>query len=212
MPPPHLYIIHPALERMPHLLEWLGSVENLLRSEVAWNEWSIHRIECDLQAKFDVPTQSDRIRRFPGSVIAIQKVRAADLGRLEAMLKGESTVYKIAPACSEDIWIACESARASYLDGHPLISLRELVAYLIICKLIRYKMWGGESLNKNFMWSDDLPKGGFPKEVVESRVVVEVADVLYGCGILSRKESQGQYKYASRRCSSCECHTEFEVI
>ncbi len=57
-------------------------------------------------------------------------------------------------------------------------------------------MWGGTSLNKNFLKASDLPKGGFPKEVVSDRDVQNVADTLYNAGLLSGKKSQGRMKYA----------------
>ena len=51
------------------------------------------------------------------------------------------------------------------------------------------------SANKSFLWSDDLPKGGFPKDLVEPRRVLEMANELERVGLLQSKTSCGCRKF-----------------
>jgi len=95
-----------------------------------------------------------------------------------------------------DIRLACEEARRGYEDGEPRIPLFELIAYLIISKLAKQDKWGGTALNKNFLWAEDLPNGGFPKGICAKRDILQVADSLFNAGLLVRKTSLGKLKYA----------------
>jgi hypothetical protein len=196
MPLPHLHVFHPAIRVAPHLPEWLGSVEGLLRADATWDGCTFHRLVFDEQAAFDVPTAVDFVNRSRGPVIVIQKVQARLLDRFRSMVQRRVSIYPLSPSCAEDIWQACESARQAFEDGDPRISLRELIAYLIIRKLERQGKWGGTALNKNFLGADDLPKGGFPKECSNTREILQVADVLYNASVLSGKLGDGQTKYA----------------
>ncbi len=193
---PHLHLYHPPETVAGYLLDWMADVEQALRSDANWDNCQRSRTVYDVQAGFDVPTEVDRVRRNPGPVIFIQKVQRRRLERFRDILQREVSVYVIAPTCPTDILDACEEARRGYEDGEPRISLRELIAYLILAKLARQDKWGGTSRNKNFLWGSDLPKGGFPKNVVDDRDVLQVADALCNAGVLTRKRSQGKMKYA----------------
>ena len=125
----------------------------------------------------------------------IQKVQAGLLARFRGAVQREVAVYPIEPKCSMDIRLACEEARRGYEDGEPRIPLFELIAYLIIAKLARYDMWGGTALNKNLMWAEDLPNGGFPKGICTKRDILQVADSLFNARLLIRKTSKGKLKY-----------------
>ena len=84
----------------------------------------------------------------------------------------------------------------SYEDGEPRIPLREVLAILIIKKLVANDCWGGIAKNKCFMWAHLLPKGGFPKDLADNREILNVAHMLVTYDILSMKKSQGKTKYA----------------
>lgn len=199
MPLPHLHIFHPPESRLPGITQWLAETQDLLHGDSRWDGCAFRRVEYDLQASFDVPTQSDIIRRNSGPVILIQNVQSSVRNRLESILAREVSIYSVHAVCTEDIWQACETARQAYEDGEPRIPLHEAIAFLILKKLERMDKWGGKSANKAFLWSDNLPKGGFPKDLVEARDVLNVADVLHTRGILDKKMSQGQIKYALAR-------------
>ncbi len=195
MPVPHLHILHPPETRLPGVASWLAELEELLRDEPTWDDCVFHRIVYDEQASFDVPTAVDLVRRSPGPVILLQKVQTSVRERFEAMLGREAMVYVINGGCAEDVWSACEAARKEYEGGEPSIPIREAIAFLILRKLERQGKWGGTN-NKNFLWSRNLPKGGFPKDIVEPCMILDAAEALVRAGVLQVKTSQGQRKYA----------------
>jgi len=196
MPLPHLHLYHPPQCVAGYLLEWIAEVEKALRGDANWDGCAFRRVAYDAQAGFNVATEVDWVRRNLGPAIFIQKVQSRLFSRFREILRRDISVYAISPTCDEDILGACEEARRGYEDGEPRIPSRELVAYLILAKLARQDKWGGMSLNKNFLWEYNLPKGGFPKDVVDDRDVHQVANALYRAGILTRKTSEGQTKYA----------------
>lgn len=195
MPLPHLHILHPPEHRLPGVTNWLGELQQLLRDEAAWDGCEFHQIKYDDQAAFNVPTAFEIITRNPGPVVLLQKVQARVRERLEEMLQRKVKVYVVNAGCTEDVWEICDTARQEYEAGEPTVPLREVIAFLIIRKLEGQDKWGGMN-NKNFLWSRDLPKGGFPKDIVEPREVIHVAEALVRADVLQLKTSQGQRKYA----------------
>ncbi len=165
------------------------------KADVNWDKCKTRLAQYDENAAFDVPTQFDLVRRAPGPVIFIQNVQAKLRARLEAMLRRKAIVYVIALRTADELWAVCETARQAYDDGEPRIPQRELIAYLIVRKLERQDKWGGTSLNKAFLWSENLPKGGFPKDI-GNREIFDVAAELDRYGIVTSKVSNGHKKFA----------------
>jgi hypothetical protein len=196
MPLPHLHLYHPPPCRAGYLLGWIAEVEEALHGDANWDGCAFRRVAYDAQAGFNLATEVDLVRRNLGPAIFIQKVQSHLLTRFREILRRDISVYVISATCPEDILGACEEARRAYEDGEPRIPSRELIAYLILAKLARHGMWGGTSLNKNFLQASDLPKGGFPKDVVNDRDIQGVADALYNAGLLTGKTSGGRMKYA----------------
>jgi|GEM_PF-3537225 len=196
MPLPHLHIFHPLEERLPGITIWLAAVQSLLQSDANWDGCEFHRTIYNSQASFEFSTAFEKINKNLGPVILIQKVRRIDYTRLHGAVSRKASVFQISCSCEEDILQVCEDAREAYERGEPLVPNRELVAYLIIRKLIKQDKWGGTSLNKSFLWSDDLPKGGFPKDYCDKRLIMDTAEALRQNGILTTKESENQRKYA----------------
>ncbi|HEV2970233.1 MAG TPA: hypothetical protein VGY55_09600 [Pirellulales bacterium] len=193
---PHLHIFHPSESVAGYLVPWLAEVEALMLSDTNWDACVRTRTQYNQQAGFDIGAEVGRVRRSPGPVVFIQKVRSDLLNTFRLRVQREISVYSINATCALDIWRTCEQARAAYEDGEPRIALRELIAYLIVVKLAKMDKWGGTSLNKSFLWASDLPNGGFPKGLCSNRDILQVADALLGAGVLTRKKSQHQTKYA----------------
>lgn len=196
MPVPRVYILHPREDRLPGILGWLAEAEGCALKQPEWDGCRFVRIEYDAKASFDVPTISDRIRREPGPVILIQKVQHKTRSRLEAIVGRVADVTCAAIADGTEAWGLIEAARQGYEDGQPHIPLLEMLAYKIVRKLATMDMWGGLSKNKDFLWEEDLPSGGFPSQWADRRQILDVADVLRREGVLNVKTSQGQSKYA----------------
>jgi hypothetical protein len=187
--------MHPPERRWPGITGLLAAVEGILRGEAKWDGCTVRRVEYDDQGSFDIPTQVDLVRRAPGPVIIIQKVQARVIERFKNTLHRAAMVYHVPVGSAEDLWGACEEAFNAYEYGEPRIYLRELVGFLIVRKLDRLGRRGGSN-KKGFLWADDLPKGGFPKDLVSARDVNDVAAELVRVGVLETKLSMGQKKFA----------------
>jgi hypothetical protein len=196
MPLLNLHILHPPESRIPGISAWMAEVQTLVSNDAKWDGCKIRRSEYDSQGSFIVATEGDLIRRNPGPVVVIQKIQAKLREKLVAMLPRDICVYHVPVTCAEDFWQAIETARAAYEDGEPKIPLREAIAYLILKKLERHDYWGGGSANKAFLWTANLPKGGFPHDIVDQQMVLAVAIELERVGLLQSKNSCGQRKIA----------------
>ena len=199
MPLPHLHILHPPESRLPGIGQWLAEVQSLLQVEADWDRCVVRTASYYERASIHVPTQTDLIRRNLGPVILIQNVQGLVRDRMELLLSRETCIYCIEASCAEDIYAACDTARLQYEDGEPRIPVREALAFLIVRKLAMMDRWGGTSVNKNFLWAEDLPKGGFPKDLLERREILDIAEALVKFGVLTYKTSSGQRKYALER-------------
>lgn len=196
MPLPHLYILHPPENRLPGIASWLAKVEQLLKADASWDGCLLHQGEYDDQASIDVHREVTRVTKQPGPVIMVQKVQTRQYDMLKQRLSRRALVYLVNVMDSTQLFSACEEAKRSYENGEPSIPLRELIAYLIIRKLDRQGKWGGVALNKNFLWREDLPKGGFPGDIVNKRDIFDTAEALLREGVLTDKTSEGEQKLA----------------
>lgn len=195
MPLPWLYILHPQERYLPGITKWLTEVDARVKADPSWDGCVIKPLEYDDQAGFYVPTVVGLVKRRPGPVILIQKVRRSLRERLEAILRRSARVLCVPVSNTDDLWMVFQEARQSYEDGEPRISRREVVAYLIVRKLAALHKWGGKSSNKAFLWSEDLPKGSFPKDIATDREIIDIANMLAREGVLVTKQSQGKPKY-----------------
>jgi hypothetical protein len=132
----------------------------------------------------------------PGPVVLIQKVQHGARQKLEDLVSRVAQVISSNVWDADSLWSVLEAARAGFEEGHPLISVRELIAYRIVRKLAAQGKWGGEAKNKAFLWAEDLPNGGFPSEFTNRREILDVAQMLVSLAVLTTKTSQGQVKYA----------------
>lgn len=196
MPVPILHIFCPREERLPGIGQWRADLAALFKGDVTWNNCVVRVVEYDAQAAFDVPTESDFIRRNPGPIILLQKVQKRYRERLDAFVGRTVSVHVTEVTCVEDLWQICDIARLQYEGGEPKVPLREALAYLIVRKLERLGKWGGTSLNKNFLRSPDLPKGGFPKDILVPSEILDIAEQLVRFNVLTAKTGDNERKYA----------------
>lgn len=196
MPLPRLYILHPPESRLPGVTAWLATAEARAGTLVEWNGCKFVREVYRDDASFNVPTVYGKIKAEPGPVILIQKVQFKCRDGLQKMVERIAQVTVAEVWNVENLWAIMEAAHLGYMEGHPLIPVRELLAYRIVRKLAAQDKWGGEAKNKAFLWEEDLPNGGFPAEFSEKREILNVANRLASVGILTTKTSQGKTKYA----------------
>lgn len=190
MPIPRLYILHPPEQRLPGITMWMAAAQSRMAESSDWDGCTVTPREYDLQAAFNVPTISDLILQDPGPVVVIEKVQQSLRSRLEAIVASKVVLTCAAVAGEDDLWRILETAREQHEDGLPRIPLREVIAYLILRKLAAQGNWGGQAKNKAFLWVDDLPNGGFPKDICDRRKILDVAHRLCNEGILVMKEGK----------------------
>ena len=89
---------------------------------------------------------------------------------------------------------ACVEAHRS---GHPRVPLRLVAAVQVIAKLMRHGYWGGEALNRAFLWLDGLPNGGMSADVAPH--ARDLALELVNRGLLKSKQSNASLKVALKR-------------
>ncbi len=197
MPLPRIYIYHPpeTLHGYEHLVPWLAELVQLMQRDVKWNDCEVIPIQLDDQLGLSVSSEVRRIKSNPGPAVFVHKVQRRNYNDLSTKLQRVVKIYSAEAATSaSDIFVACEQARAEYEGGEPLITKRELVAYLVIAKLARGDFWAGDAKNKAYLKADDLPNGGFPKSVTKGEVF-DAVDVLFNARLVRKKPSGGKPKY-----------------
>ncbi len=196
MPIPNLHILRPHEGRWPGMDACLAQLSLWMKQDAYWDKCRVRSSLYDLQGGFNVPTVSGDIRANLGPVIVVEPVQLRLRQRLQEIVGRDCSFYPIRVTCGEILCQLCQLVRHEYEGGEPRILRREALAYLIVRKLQRLDKWGGESLNKNFLWKADLPRGGFPKEILDHREIYAVADTLVRQGILTTKDSKTSLKYA----------------
>ena len=94
---------------------------------------------------------------------------------------------------STSLWDALEEARKRYESGEPHLSRGLVLSLLLINKLEKERMWGGNA--KGYKWAGDMPSGrGMPEEY--SGLVPNLINLLLSHNLLIKKVSQGKNKYA----------------
>lgn len=197
MSSPTIYIYRPPESRSDYdyLVAWFAELQQLMRNDVRWDQSEVIMVDLNDQLGFDIVNEIRRLKTRPGPVIFASKVQQTALEKLAEKVHRDVCIYHAEGARNgQDIFDRCSEALESHLGGEPKITERELIAYLVVAKLARRDCWAGTAKNKAFLWSDDLPSGGFPKDI-SSRDILDVADALKNAGILKSKRSQGKTKY-----------------
>jgi hypothetical protein len=197
MPVPRLYIYHPpeTMAGYGHIVVWLAELQNMLDLNPHWDNCQVFRIPLTDQLGFDVASEVRRILTNPGPVIFIHKAQRALYKSLELRVQRLANVYSAeAATCPADILARCEEARLQFEGGEPRVSKREMIAFLLLAKLVRGGYWGGGAKAKDFLGRDNLANGGFPKDVSKGEIL-DAADVLLSAGLLRLKTGDGQPKF-----------------
>tara|TARA_R110002111_G_scaffold177181_2_gene243222 strand:- start:6224 stop:6952 length:729 start_codon:yes stop_codon:yes gene_type:complete len=194
---PCIYIYHPPETRSDyaHINHQLAKLDSLMNQNPNWDNCDVITIPLDDQLGFDVANEVRRIKEKPGPIIFIYKYQRKLYTKLSDKLCRVVNVYSIEkPTCEANILEMCNQAADAHRAGEPRIPKRELIAFCIIAKLARGDYWAGESMNKAFLYKEDLPKGGFPSFISKSDVF-NAADALFNAELLKRKSSNGKLKY-----------------
>ncbi len=124
-------------------------------------------------------------------VLATLSLRPIALRVLAA--RNRAVVLVKAPTSSDGLMASIVEAWRRHETGEPLLASKLIVSVLIVRKLKARHYWGGKA--KEYLWASDLAKGrGVDERFAD--IAPEVANDLFLSGILIKKTSQGQPKYA----------------
>lgn len=133
------------------------------------------------------------IHSFHGPLIIFGSINEKDLIGIRESLDELVPIESIFPV---DEFEALEQVRliiSRFERGEPFLPRKYVVALLVIAKLYKLNIWGGNS--KGYLWSGDLPKGRGISSEMEPHVL-EVANLLRLNDWLISKKSCGKTKYA----------------
>lgn len=190
-----VYLLHPSPSSATPFDRWVSEVKELIASDPDWRDWKIIPQSYGPQHDFSAVNLYARVKQRPGPILLLEPVAVASQGRLRERLRPDAAVHVTSVNDSGDLLGAILDARAIFESDEPVLPLRYVVAMLILKKLHRRGSWGGDA--KGYLWSYDIPRGGFSNELRESKVILEVVDDLYNKDVLIRKKKSGsKWKYA----------------
>ena len=192
----HLYLLRPPALLLPGIEAWLLDAMAVITSSAEWHGCEFHQVVYDNEHSFSAQSVADRIIRAHGPIVIVPKAATAACLELVKRL-GNRTVIATRPVTdSTCLWEMLEEARVAYEAGDPQIPRSVAVAILLLNKLEKERMWGGNS--KGFKCVGLLPTGrGMLTNCV--CVVPNVISQLFNKGLLIQKTSQGKKKYALNR-------------
>jgi hypothetical protein len=192
---PTLYVVHQCVTRAPFLEGWVDEAWAVVKDELPSGPWVLKKIPADLYNIFDAKDVHSLVARDMGPVVIVGSIKESSIAALRERLMMSRVIMPCAqPAQSTDLYECFRGTCDAHVTGDPQLTARLVTALLIVRKLESRKHWGGTSLNKNFLWMYNLPKGGFPKEL--QPLVAEVANQLLIKGLLTSKRSRRHTKVA----------------
>ena len=188
-----LHIAHPSDQTIFGFAAVLATFVANNASGVLGNDWTVKPKVFDVRNSLNASAYVSEVLTAPGPVLIVRPVQTNTLVEITTRLEGRQLVV---PADAYDLASLVEAARAlkaQFDRGEPLIPLRRAVALMLVRKLHRSHMWGGNA--KGYMWAESIPKGRGLDEAYHSHV----ADLVYLLSqheILISKISNSKRKYA----------------
>jgi len=190
-----VYVICPLQLYQPALPAWVTEAMSTVVDELQLEGWRVQLLHADESNGFNFLDVFSIVAERIGPVLILGKLKSSSIAGLQSKLDRRCTVVVRRDVDdSTDIYDALTTLMNSHAAGDPQLPIRLVAAVQIIRKLKRHGYWGGESLNKNFLWGEDLPKGGMSRAV--QPICREVAAELVQKGLLKSKPSKNRVKFA----------------
>lgn len=185
-----LYLGHPARGYDGDL----GSIAEACALEPAGHgNWVLRCCPYDVNASLNARDFCSQVLQSPGPVLLLRPVQSRTLELIRQKLSGRVPVEVQALTTTEELQAAVFAIGKRFDGGEPFLPLDLVVALLMLRKLDKEHMWGGNA--KGYMWVDDIPKGRGLDEKYAARVP-HVLNILYQHDLLIQKKSQTSKKYA----------------
>lgn len=196
---PALYIVAQTEQYFPGIIEWIEAAWAQLLSERGDYDWSYRLIRADAANSFHALDAYSLIAETRGPVLILGSVKQAPITILHTKLRFECILLHVAgPTCVDDICNAMREVLRRHEDGEPHVPIRYAAAIQIFRKFQKHKYWGGEGMNKAFIWADEVPNGRGVSSAI-APVALMVAGELANRDLLKSKRSNGKLKYALNR-------------
>jgi hypothetical protein len=194
-----LYVICQSEMYFPGIESWIADAWLRVLPEEPEHGWTYKLIKADANNTFHPLHAYSLIGQDRGPVLVVGAIKQAPIAVLTSKLMLECVVSHLkAPNGTEHLCTEmCEILRR-HQQGEPYVPLRYAAAVQIFRKLQKHKYWGGEALNKSFIWASDLPKGRGITDAIAPHVLL-VANELATRNLLKTKHSRGDLKYALDR-------------
>lgn len=196
---PALHVICPLEKYFPNLENWINEAWAKLNCEGVLQDWSVRILRADQNSTFRPLDMYSVIKETAGPVLILGGISQAAISVLNTKLFFVCVSHHVsAPQHVDQISDAIRELLRRHDDGEPHIPIRFAAAIQILRKLQKHKYWGGEAMNKAFIWADDLPKGRGVTAATSGTTMLVAAE-LASRGLLKSKRSNGKLKFALNR-------------
>lgn len=191
---PHcLHIAHPSDKKIHG---FAAAVTTFIANHAApalGPDWIVRTKVFDARDSINATDYVAEILTAPGPLLVVRPVQTNTLVELTTRLEGRqlvvvSEVYDVATLDE-----AVRELKTQFDAGEPLIPLRRAVALMLLRKLDRERMWGGNA--KGYMWYDWIRKGRGIDEIYHEHVG-DLVFLLHQHDYLISKPSSSKKKYA----------------
>lgn len=189
----YLHLGHPGEHVIPGLQAHVQAFIEQHLVPLMGDDWSVIATEYDARNHIDARAFLGSIASRTGPILLIRPIQNKALGEITQRLEGRRLVV---PGDVYDLTTlvdAISALKAQYDLGEPLLPLHRVVALLVVRKLYKEHLWGGN--DKGYMWSDWIPKGRGVDEEFQPHVGNAVF-LLKQHGVLIGKISNGKKKLA----------------
>lgn len=185
-----LYIGHPTRAYDGDL----GSmVEACARTPEEHDGWELRSCPYDFNASLNVRDFASMVLQAPGPILLLRPIQNKTIELIRLRLSGRVPIEAVDVSELAALRGAITAIGHRFEGGEPFLAQDVVVALLLMRKLDREHMWGGNA--KGYLWTDDIPKGRGLDEKYAGRVP-HVLNVLLQQGLLIKKRSQTSTKYA----------------
>lgn len=188
-----IYLGFPNSRLYPTMPDWVREVHEIIIADSDWDGWTLSELEYDMSSALRINDVSSAINARVGPCVLVKPVQGRVFRELRERLYGRTVVLSDDVSDSTDILALIERARELHNAGEPMLPRKLVIALLLLAKLVKHQMWGGN--NKGYMYTDDLPKGrGLPEQYSDQ--LPAVINDLGLRDLLINKPSRRRRKYA----------------